>query len=62
MRPEIDLTDAASLPEGGLKAFPTPHDGPPVLLTRQQGRVHAFAAHCPHYGAPLEKGRVVEGS
>ncbi|WP_216679748.1 FAD-dependent oxidoreductase [Hymenobacter siberiensis] len=61
MLPEIDLTDSASLPEGGLKSFPTPNDGPQVLLTRQQGRVHAFAAHCPHYGAPLEKGRVVGG-
>jgi NADPH-dependent 2,4-dienoyl-CoA reductase/sulfur reductase-like enzyme/nitrite reductase/ring-hydroxylating ferredoxin subunit len=59
--PEIDLTDSASLPEGGLKTFPTPHDGPPVLLTRQQGVVLAFAAHCPHYGAPLEKGKVVGG-
>jgi NADPH-dependent 2,4-dienoyl-CoA reductase/sulfur reductase-like enzyme/nitrite reductase/ring-hydroxylating ferredoxin subunit len=61
MLPEIDLTDAASLSEGALKAFPTPHDGPQVLLTRQQGRVHAFAPNCPHYGAPLEKGKVVEG-
>ncbi|GAB2852642.1 FAD-dependent oxidoreductase [Hymenobacter ruber] len=61
MLPEIDLTDSASLPKGGLKAFPTPNDGPPVLLTRQQGQVRAFAAHCPHYGAPLEKGKVVGG-
>ena len=61
MLPEIDLTDAASLPEGALKAFPTPDDGPQVLLTRQQGQVHAFAPNCPHYGAPLEKGRVVSG-
>jgi len=61
MLPEIDLTDAASLPEGALKTFPTPHEGPPVLLTRQQGQVHAFAAHCPHYGAPLEKGKIVNG-
>ena len=61
MLPEIDLTDSASLPEGSLKAFPAPADGPQVLLTRQQGQVHAFAAHCPHYGAPLEKGKVVDG-
>ena len=61
MLPETDLTDSASLPEGSLKVFPTPHDGPPVLLTRQQGQVYAFAAHCPHYGAPLEKGQVVGG-
>ncbi len=61
MLPEIDLIDAASLPEGALRTFPTPNDGPKVLLTRQQGRVHAFAPNCPHYGAPLEKGKVVNG-
>jgi NADPH-dependent 2,4-dienoyl-CoA reductase/sulfur reductase-like enzyme/nitrite reductase/ring-hydroxylating ferredoxin subunit len=61
MLPEIDLTDTASLPEGALKSFPTPDDGPKVLLTRQQGQVHAFAPNCPHYGAPLEKGKVVAG-
>jgi NADPH-dependent 2,4-dienoyl-CoA reductase/sulfur reductase-like enzyme/nitrite reductase/ring-hydroxylating ferredoxin subunit len=61
MLPEIDLTDAASLPEGVLKTFATPDEGPKVLLTRQQGQVHAFAPNCPHYGAPLEKGKVVNG-
>jgi NADPH-dependent 2,4-dienoyl-CoA reductase/sulfur reductase-like enzyme/nitrite reductase/ring-hydroxylating ferredoxin subunit len=61
MLPEIDLTDAASLPEGALKTFATPDEGPKVLLTRQQGQVHAFAPNCPHYGAPLEKGKVVNG-
>ncbi|MDO7884817.1 FAD-dependent oxidoreductase [Hymenobacter cheonanensis] len=58
---ELDLTDAASLPEGALKTFGTPDDGPKVLLTRQHGQVHAFAPNCPHYGAPLEKGKVVNG-
>jgi NADPH-dependent 2,4-dienoyl-CoA reductase/sulfur reductase-like enzyme/nitrite reductase/ring-hydroxylating ferredoxin subunit len=61
MLPEIDLTDTGSLPEGALQTFPTPHEGPKVLLTRQQGQVHAFAPNCPHYGAPLEKGKVVAG-
>ncbi|QKG58241.1 FAD-dependent oxidoreductase [Hymenobacter sp. BRD128] len=61
MSPERDLADSASLPEGALKAFPTPNDGPKVLLTRQQGQVHALAPNCPHYGAPLEKGKVVDG-
>ena len=61
MLPEINLTDSASLPEGALKTFPSPHDGPKVLLTRQQGQVHAFAPNCPHYGAPLEKGKVLNG-
>ncbi|MDO7874886.1 FAD-dependent oxidoreductase [Hymenobacter sp. ASUV-10] len=61
MLPEINLTDSASLPEGALKTFATPDGGPKVLLTRQQGQVHAFAPNCPHYGAPLEKGKVVAG-
>lgn len=61
MLPEIDLTDAASLPEGALKAFPMPNEGPEVLLVRHAGAVHAFAAHCPHYGAPLAKGQLVNG-
>jgi len=61
MLPEIDLTDAASLLEGALKTFPTPDAGPEVLLTRQQGQVHAFAPNCPHYGAPLEKGKILNG-
>ena len=61
MPAEIDLAATTDLPEGALKTFPTPPDGPQVLLTRQQGRVHAFAPHCPHYGAPLEKGKVLNG-
>lgn len=61
MLPETDLAATADLPEGALQAFPTPNDGPRVLLTRQQGRVHAFAPNCPHYGAPLEKGKVLNG-
>ena len=61
MLPETNLAATADLPEGALQAFPTPDDGPQVLLTRQQGQVHAFASHCPHYGAPLEKGKVLNG-
>ena len=59
--PEIDLPDAASLPEGALKAFTSPHGGPQVLLTRPQGQVPAFAPNCPRYGAPPEKGKIVGG-
>lgn len=61
MPAEIDLTDSASLPEGELRAFPVPNEGPEVLLARYKGQVHAFAAHCPHYGAPLAKGKLLEG-
>ncbi|WP_223652786.1 FAD-dependent oxidoreductase [Hymenobacter psoromatis] len=58
---ETNLAATADLPEGALKTFPTPPDGSQVLLTRQQGQVYAFAPNCPHYGAPLEKGKVVSG-
>lgn len=61
MRPEINLADSASLPEGGLKTFLTLEGGPEVLLARYQGQVHAYAPNCPHYGAPLEKGKLLNG-
>lgn len=31
--PELDLTDAASLPEGALKVFPTPNGSPQIRQT-----------------------------
>jgi nitrite reductase/ring-hydroxylating ferredoxin subunit len=61
MLPEIDLTDIASLPEGALKTFPTPNDGPNVLLTRQQGQVHAFAPNCPIMARRSKKARCLDG-
>ncbi len=32
-----------------------------ILLVRDGGAVHAFAANCPHAGAPLEQGAVCDG-
>ncbi|HEX8350792.1 MAG TPA: FAD-dependent oxidoreductase, partial [Hymenobacter sp.] len=61
MYTEINLASLAALQEGELGAFPTSNEGPPVLLARYEGMYQAFAAHCPHYGAPLEKGKIVEG-
>ncbi|MCC3155916.1 FAD-dependent oxidoreductase [Hymenobacter sp. 15J16-1T3B] len=55
--PEFDLAPADALQEGELKAFPAADTE--VLLVRRGGRYHAFAAHCPHYGAPLAKGKMV---
>lgn len=55
--PEFDLAPADALRDGELKAFPAADTQ--VLLLRHHGHYRAFAAHCPHYGAPLEKGRLV---
>lgn len=54
---EHNLAPADALKDGELKAFPVADTQ--VLLVRHAGQYRAFAAHCPHYGAPLEKGRLV---
>ena len=55
MPAELDLAPADALQEGELRTFPTPNNGPKVLIVHRNGQYHALAAHCPHYGAPLEK-------
>ena len=61
MPTELDLAAVDVLQEGELWAFPMPNDGSPVLLARHKGEYLAFAANCSHYGAPLEKGKIVDG-
>jgi nitrite reductase/ring-hydroxylating ferredoxin subunit len=34
---------------------------PPAVLCRAGGRLYALGLHCPHAGALLSKGRIVEG-
>ncbi|SEU03542.1 FAD-dependent oxidoreductase [Hymenobacter actinosclerus] len=58
MPPEIDLAPADALRDGEMHAYPATPDVE-VLLVRRQGQYRALAARCPHYGAPLEKGRII---
>lgn len=51
---------AESVPEGALLAGHV--GGEAVLLTRCGGTLHAIGATCPHYGAPLADGLVVDGT
>ncbi|TGE05475.1 FAD-dependent oxidoreductase [Hymenobacter fodinae] len=55
--PELDLAPADALQDGDMRAFTA--QGTEVLLIRREGQYLALAARCPHYGAPLEKGRIV---
>ncbi|MDU0370707.1 FAD-dependent oxidoreductase [Hymenobacter endophyticus] len=56
--PEFDFAPADALQEGEMRTF-TVASGATVLLLRRQGQYVALAPNCPHYGAPLEKGRIV---
>ncbi|OWP64679.1 NAD(FAD)-dependent dehydrogenase [Hymenobacter amundsenii] len=57
MPAEFDLAPADALAEGEMRTYSTPNAD--VLLLHREGQYLALAAHCPHYGAPLEKGRLV---
>lgn len=37
-------------------------DGVDVVLVCQDGRIHAFAARCPHLGGPLAEGWLYDGT
>lgn len=51
------MLNAAELPpEGEFRV--TEFDGAEVVLTRIDGRLHAFANRCPHTGGPLARGRI----
>ncbi|RSK49569.1 FAD-dependent oxidoreductase [Hymenobacter rigui] len=58
MPSEFDLAPANALQEGEMRTFTTTA-GAEVLLVLRQGQYVALAPKCPHYGAPLEKGRIV---
>lgn len=54
---ETNLAPATALHDGEMRTYQA--HGTDVLLLRRAGQYHAFAAHCPHYGAPLDKGKLV---
>jgi nitrite reductase/ring-hydroxylating ferredoxin subunit/uncharacterized membrane protein len=54
-----DLGEPASVVAGALTAADL--DGVPVVLTRLQDRVVAYADRCTHRGAPLHEGSIVDG-
>jgi 3-phenylpropionate/trans-cinnamate dioxygenase ferredoxin subunit len=55
----IRVTDAASLPEGALKAvYPL---GLNIVVARVDGAVYAVSGACPHLGCPLYTGSLAEG-
>jgi NADPH-dependent 2,4-dienoyl-CoA reductase/sulfur reductase-like enzyme/nitrite reductase/ring-hydroxylating ferredoxin subunit len=55
---ETNLAPATALQDGEMRTYKA--NGTDVLLLRRNGQYHALAAHCPHYGAPLEKGKLVD--
>ncbi len=46
----------AELPEGELRKVEA--NGTPVLLVRQEGRIHALVEKCAHLGGPLSEGEL----
>ncbi len=55
--PAIALSD---LPENQLKRVEVKDQ--PILLVRRGEQVYAIGAVCSHYGAPLEKGKLLDGA
>lgn len=53
---EIAVARLDDIPDGGMLRITV--EKRPILLCRQQERVFAVGAICPHRGAPLEEGRL----
>ena len=51
---------SGDVPEGSLVQGHVGNEA--VLLTRYRGELFAIGAHCPHYGAPLAEGLIVDGT
>ncbi|MGI8477494.1 MAG: Rieske 2Fe-2S domain-containing protein [Thermomicrobiales bacterium] len=61
-KPPAEWTDVAA--EGDVpaeKALRVDAGGAAVMLVRQEGRISALGAVCPHLGGPLDEGRIEDG-
>lgn len=56
----LKLADSAAVREGEVLAVKA--DGASLILSRVGGKVCAVENKCPHFGLPLARGKVVDGS
>ena len=56
----LKLADSANVREGEVLAVKA--DGASLILSRVGGKVCAVENKCPHFGLPLARGKVVDGS
>lgn len=55
------VLDAGDVPPGALRRVETPEREEAICVARlQDGGLHAFADSCPHRGAPLSEGELVD--
>ena len=56
----LKLADSTAVREGEVLAVKA--DGASLILSRVGGKVCAVENKCPHFGLPLARGKVVDGS
>ena len=56
----LKLADSAAVREGEVLAAQA--DGASLILSRVGGKVCAVENKCPHFGLPLARGKVVDGT
>eukprot|EP00275_Glaucocystis_incrassata_P001250 EC122336.1.p1 GENE.EC122336.1~~EC122336.1.p1 ORF type:complete len:171 (+),score=22.93 EC122336.1:72-584(+) len=52
----VKVCEESELAEGDRKV--TKVDGKPVIVTKQNGKLYAVSATCPHLGLPIKKGKI----
>ncbi|MDR3418884.1 MAG: Rieske 2Fe-2S domain-containing protein [Nevskia sp.] len=56
----VKLADSAEVREGAVHAVKA--EGRSILLSRVGGKVCAVENRCPHFGLPLARGKVADGT